>query len=96
MNFDVDVEDIARYLLDIFEKRSICQQEYDEDDYIDEDEEAESESALIGAAADLVAALCEAIGEGFSSYFDVFLPLIAKYYVSVRRETTAFKFSSSY
>ncbi|KAI7878296.1 ARM repeat-containing protein [Lichtheimia hyalospora FSU 10163] len=74
------VEDIARYLLDIFEKRSICQQEYDEDDYIDEDEEAESESALIGAAADLVAALCETIGEGFSSYFDVFLPLIAKYY----------------
>lgn len=82
-------------MLDIFEKRSICQQEYDEDDYIDEDEEAESESALIGAAADLVAALCEAIGEGFSSYFDVFLPLIAKYYVSALQNTATFKYSLS-
>lgn len=50
---------------------------------MDEDEEAESESMLIAAAADLVAALCEAIGENYVQYFDVFLPLIAKNYVSV-------------
>ncbi|KAI8882389.1 ARM repeat-containing protein [Backusella circina FSU 941] len=74
------VEEISRNVLDIFEKRSICQQAYDEDDFVDEEEEAESESLLIGAAGDLVAALCETIGEGYSSYFDVFMPLIAKYY----------------
>ncbi|KAI9310977.1 armadillo-type protein [Dichotomocladium elegans] len=74
------VEEIARNLLEIFEKRSMCQIGDEDDDYADEDEEAESESLLISAAADLVAMLCEAIGEGFSSYFDVFLPLIAKYY----------------
>ncbi|KAI8137212.1 armadillo-type protein [Fennellomyces sp. T-0311] len=75
-----NVEDIARNLLDIFEKRSICQQDYDDDDFVDEDEEAESESILIGGAADLVAALCGVIGESFSSFFDIFLPLISKYY----------------
>ena len=76
------MEEIARNLLEIFEKRSVCQQAYDDEDFVDEDEEAESESLLIGSAADLVAALCGAIGESFSSYFDVFLPLISKYYVS--------------
>ncbi|KAG1647193.1 hypothetical protein G6F44_000087 [Rhizopus delemar] len=74
------LEEISRNVLDIFEKRSLCQQSYEEDDYVDEEEEAESESLLIGAAGDLVATLCEVIGEGYSSYFDVFLPLIAKYY----------------
>ncbi|KAI8097132.1 armadillo-type protein [Halteromyces radiatus] len=74
------VEEISRHVLDIFEKKSVCQQAFDEEDFVDEDEEAESESLLIGAAADLVAVLCEVIGEGYSSYFDVFLPLISKYY----------------
>lgn len=77
------MEDISRNVLDIFEKKSVCQQAYDDEDLVDEDEEAESESLLIGAAADLVAALCEVLGEGYSSYFDVFLPLISKYYVSL-------------
>lgn len=83
----IDVEDIARRLLEIFEKRSMCQQVEDDDELVDEDEEAESESLLIGAAADLVGALCKAIGEGFSSYCDVFLPLISKYYVSRWRKS---------
>lgn len=70
-------------ILEIFEKRSACQETYDVEDFVDEDEEAESESMLIAAAGDFVAALCEAIGEGYVQYFDVFLPLIAKNYVSV-------------
>ncbi|KAI8075033.1 armadillo-type protein [Gongronella butleri] len=76
------LDDVAKHLLEIFEKKSMCQQEDDDDDgyAVDEDEEAESESLLISAAADLVAALCEVMGEGFSQYFDVFLPLISKYY----------------
>ncbi|KAI8069064.1 armadillo-type protein [Gilbertella persicaria] len=74
------VEEISRNILDIFEKRSICQQSYDDDDFVDEEEEAESESLLISAAGDLVATICETVGEGYSSYFDVFMPLIAKYY----------------
>ncbi|KAF7724391.1 hypothetical protein EC973_001116 [Apophysomyces ossiformis] len=74
------VDEIAEMILQVFEKRSICQQAYDDEDYVDEDEEAESESLLIGAVADLVAAFCEVLGEQFSSYFNVFLPLISKYY----------------
>ncbi|KAI7861966.1 armadillo-type protein [Spinellus fusiger] len=81
------LEDITRNLLEIFEKRSLCQQNFDDEDFVDEDEEAQSESLLIGAAADLVAALCEVVGEGFSSYFDVFLPLIAKYYKKTKSST---------
>ncbi|CAO0791186.1 unnamed protein product [Mucor circinelloides] len=74
------IEEISRNILDIFEKRSICQQSYDEEDFVDEEEEAESESLLINAAGDLVATICETVGESYSSYFDVFMPLIAKYY----------------
>ncbi|KAI9485167.1 MAG: armadillo-type protein [Benjaminiella poitrasii] len=74
------VEEISRNVLEIFEKRSICQQSYDDDDFVDEEEEAESESLLIGAAGDLIATICETVGESYSSYFDVFMPLIAKYY----------------
>ncbi|KAL0079053.1 armadillo-type protein [Phycomyces blakesleeanus] len=81
------LENTTRNVLDIFEKRSLCQQSFDDEDFIDEDEEAQSESLLIGAAADLVASLCETIGEGFSSYFDVFLPLIAKYYKKTKAST---------
>ncbi|CEP12868.1 hypothetical protein [Parasitella parasitica] len=74
------IEEISRNLLDIFEKRSICQQNYDDEDFVDEEEEAESESLLITATGDLVATICETVGESYSSYFDVFMPLISKYY----------------
>ncbi|KAI8639975.1 armadillo-type protein [Parasitella parasitica] len=74
------VEEISRNLLDIFEKKSFCQQSYNDEDFVDEEEEAESESLLITAAGDLVATICETVGESYSSYFDVFMPLIAKYY----------------
>ncbi|KAI8150043.1 armadillo-type protein [Fennellomyces sp. T-0311] len=78
------VEEISDNILQIFEKRSTCQETYDVEDVVDEDEEAESESLLIAAAADLVAALCETIGQGYLSYFNVFLPLIAKYYKATK------------
>ncbi|KAI8331553.1 armadillo-type protein [Chlamydoabsidia padenii] len=80
------VEEISQNILDVFEKKSECQQAFDEEDFVDEDEEAESESVLVGAAADLVAAFCEVIGDGYSSYFDVFLPLISKYYTKSSSE----------
>ena len=79
----IDVEEISDHILEIFEKRSTCQETYDVEDVVDEDEEAESESLLIAAAADLVAALCETIGQGYVSYFNAFLPQIAKYYASI-------------
>ncbi|KAI9245388.1 armadillo-type protein [Phascolomyces articulosus] len=78
------VQDISDHILEIFEKRSTCQETYDVEDVVDEDEEAESESLLIAAAADLVAALCETIGQGYMSFFNVFLPLITKYYKSTK------------
>lgn len=62
----------------------MCQQSSDEEDeYVDEDDEGSAESILIGAACDLVSALCETLGDNFSSYFDVFMPLISSYYVNI-------------
>lgn len=79
-----DVDPICNYLLEIFEKKAICQQENDDEDgLIDEDEQAEFESLLISAASDLIAALAVAMGDSFVRFFDVFLPHISKYYVSI-------------
>ncbi|ORX55218.1 ARM repeat-containing protein [Hesseltinella vesiculosa] len=78
------LDEVAQLCLNIFEKKSVCQQDFDDEDYVDEEEEAESEQLLISATSDLVVALCEVIGENFSSYFDIFLPLIAKYYKKTR------------
>lgn len=74
------LEDIAENLLEIFQKKSICQQSFDDGDYDEEDDDLESESLLISSAGDLVAALCETVGPNFSNYFKVYLPLITKYY----------------
>lgn len=81
----LDVDPICQHLLEIFEKRALCQQEdEDEDGLIDEDEQAEYESMLVGSASDLVGALAQAIGEGFAQYFNVFLPHISKFYKKTR------------
>ncbi|OBZ90920.1 putative importin subunit beta-4 [Choanephora cucurbitarum] len=74
------LEDVAQNLLEIFQKKSICQQSFDDGDYDEEDDEIESESLLITSAGDLVAALCEVVGPSFNKYFEVYLPLICKYY----------------
>ncbi|CAO3697035.1 unnamed protein product [Umbelopsis ramanniana] len=75
------VDPICQHLLEIFEKRALCQQEDEvEDGLVDEDEQAEYESMLVGSASDLVGALAQAIGEGFSNYFNGFLPHISKFY----------------
>ncbi|KAI9354912.1 armadillo-type protein [Pilaira anomala] len=74
------LEDIAHNLLEIFEKKSICQQGFEDGDYDEEDDDLESESILISSAGDLVAALCETVGPNFAKYFEVYMPLIVKYY----------------
>jgi hypothetical protein len=81
------LEDIAQNLLEVFEKKSICQQAYDDGDYDEEEDDLESESLLISSAGDLVAALCETVGPNFSNYFKVYLPLIAKYYKPTKTQT---------
>ncbi|RCH94783.1 hypothetical protein CU098_000953 [Rhizopus stolonifer] len=74
------LEDIAQNLLEIFQKKSVCQMAFDDGDYEEEEDEIESESLLITSAGDLVAALCEVVGPSFHKYFEVYLPLIIKYY----------------
>ncbi|KAI8973597.1 armadillo-type protein [Mycotypha africana] len=81
------LDDIAQNLLEIFQKKSLCQQAFDDGDFDDEDDDLESESVLITSAGDLVAALCETVGPHFYKYFEVYLPLILKYYKPTKSQT---------
>ncbi|KAJ2611917.1 hypothetical protein EV177_003259, partial [Coemansia sp. RSA 1804] len=77
-------EDISKHLLEIFEKKALCQTAdlEDEDDRTgeeDEDELAEHDSLLIGAAADCVAEFAEVFADAFEPIMDTFLPHIAGY-----------------
>lgn len=82
-----NLEGIAHNLLEIFQKKSICQQAFDDGDYDEEDDDLESESLLITSAGDLVAALCETVGPDFVKYFEVYMPLICKYYKATKTQT---------
>ncbi|CEP13770.1 hypothetical protein [Parasitella parasitica] len=81
------LEDISGNLLEIFQKKSVCQQAFDDGDYEEEDDELESESLLITSAGDLVAALCETVGPNFVNYFAVYMPLISKYYKPTKTQS---------
>ncbi|KAG1056451.1 hypothetical protein G6F43_001668 [Rhizopus delemar] len=81
------LEDVCNYLLEIYQKKSVCQQAFDDDDDEYEEEDLESETMLISSASDLVAALCEAVGPNFSSSFEVYLPYILKYYKPTKSST---------
>ncbi|KAJ1997566.1 hypothetical protein H4R26_005787, partial [Coemansia thaxteri] len=78
----VDAQGISKHLLEIFEKRALCQTadiDDDEDAEQDEDELAELDSLLIGAAADCVAEFAEVFGDAFEPMLDTFLPHITGY-----------------
>ncbi|KAG0800838.1 hypothetical protein G6F22_001835 [Rhizopus arrhizus] len=81
------LEDVCNYLLEIYQKKSVCQQAFDDDDEYEEEEDLESETMLISSTSDLVAALCEAVGPNFSSSFEVYLPYILKYYTPTKSST---------
>ncbi|TIB06359.1 hypothetical protein E3P96_00536 [Wallemia ichthyophaga] len=78
---DGRVENVCNSTAEILNGKSLCQQDPDQDDELEEDvENAEYESVLIQAAGDLVGALATSIGQQFSGPFGTFLPLIAKFY----------------
>ncbi|KAK4518253.1 uncharacterized protein ATC70_001605 [Mucor velutinosus] len=81
------LEDISENLLEIFQKKSICQQAFDDGDYDEEDDDLESESLLITSAGDLVAVLCETVGPNYANYFAVYMPLISKYYKPTKTQS---------
>ncbi|KAJ2340023.1 hypothetical protein GGH91_004302, partial [Coemansia sp. RSA 2671] len=75
-------QDISNNLLEIFEKKALCQTaDYDDEDdeEQDEDELAELDSLLIGATADCVAEFAEVFGDAFETILDTFLPHITGY-----------------
>ncbi|KAG0766238.1 hypothetical protein G6F33_004240 [Rhizopus arrhizus] len=81
------LEDVCNNLLEIYQKKSLCQQAFEEGDVDEEEEDLESEALLISSAGDLVAALCETVGPNFTPSFEIYLPFILKYYKPTKGQT---------
>ncbi|KAI9254656.1 armadillo-type protein [Sporodiniella umbellata] len=81
------LQDICNNLLEIYQKKSLCQLAFEDGDVDEEEEDLETEALLISSAGDLVAALCETVGPNFTTSFEVYLPFILKYYKPTKSQT---------
>lgn len=79
-----EIDQVCSIAMQVLEQKALCQQDPDQDESDEAfDDQAEYDSVLISSAGDLVAALAGAIGADFVQAFRAFLPLIAKFYVSL-------------
>lgn len=82
-NICVELENISNIAVQILEQKALCQQDPDQDESDEPlEDQAEFDSVLISSAGDLVAALANVLGSDFAPAFQIFFPLISKYYVS--------------
>ncbi|TPX62738.1 hypothetical protein SpCBS45565_g06960 [Spizellomyces sp. 'palustris'] len=91
-------QSLAELVLLVLQKEHKCQLDVELDDEMsdgsalrrtpqrveEDDEQAEYDAVLISSACDLVGAMANALGAGFSVYFQQLFPLIAKYYKKSR------------
>jgi len=81
--------ELATCLQALLTKQALCQtQDVDEETNeegatLDEEEEAEIDALLIDAVADTISAMATVMQANFTPYFQVFFPLISKYYVRI-------------
>jgi hypothetical protein len=81
-------QSLANYLLQLYERKAPCQQEWEDDEQeLDEAELAEYYGYLMESVNELVSAMAQAMGPSFSNYLKVFLPRIMAYYDPVRRDS---------
>ncbi|KAL4258626.1 Armadillo-like helical [Pleurotus pulmonarius] len=79
------LEEVCNIAVQVLEQKAFCQQDPDQDAEEEAPEDqAEYDSVLISSAGDLVSALANTIGGGFSQAFGTFFPLISKYYKKSR------------
>ncbi|KAJ7224327.1 armadillo-type protein [Mycena pura] len=79
------LEEISRVAMEILDQKAECQKDPDQDqDEEAPEDQAEYETVLIGSAADIVAAMANALGADFAPAFSAFYPLITKYYKKSR------------
>lgn len=82
LNAALDLDQIFELVTTVLEQKAVCQMDPDQEETDDQPEDqAEEDSMLISAAADVVAALASVLGEQFTEPFKKFFPMIAKYYV---------------
>ncbi|KAJ8521728.1 hypothetical protein ONZ45_g1611 [Pleurotus djamor] len=79
------LDEVCNIAIQILEQKAFCQQDPDQDSEEEAPEDqAEYDSVLISSAGDLVSALANTIGSDFDKAFNVFFPLISKYYKKSR------------
>lgn len=82
------LDEVATFAIEILEKKSLCQQDPDQDDNPDVDaDSSEYEAALVSNAADVFGALASVLGPDFAQAFGQVLPLISKYSEPQRTNT---------
>ncbi|ORX93243.1 ARM repeat-containing protein [Basidiobolus meristosporus CBS 931.73] len=80
-----NLDAIATHILQVLEKKALCQMDQeDEDGLLDEEEQAEHDALLISAASDVIGALSQTVGPEFLQYARVFIPHMKKYYKKSR------------
>ena len=81
--YSIGVDEISNIAIQILEQKALCQQDPDQDEDDEPlDDQAEYDSVLISSAGDLIAALANVLGYDFTRAFQMFFPLISKFYVS--------------
>eukprot|EP00158_Paraphelidium_tribonemae_P006575 Partr_v1_DN27885_c0_g1_i2_m23354 putative importin len=74
------MEPLCQHILTLLQKKAVCQIEFDEEDAGEDEDLAEFDALLISTTVDLVGTLSQACGEAFAPAFQMFWPLIGKYY----------------
>jgi len=78
------LEPIAKFCLDVYEKKALCQDDDEDDETLDEEEQAQQDSLLMGGISDLIASLAMAVGPSFNTFFQAFYPHIKKLFKPTR------------
>ncbi|KAJ1928639.1 hypothetical protein IWQ60_001844 [Tieghemiomyces parasiticus] len=77
---EANLTQLCNELGELLQKKAPCQEDdADEDNALDEEGQEKRDALLTGGAADVVSALCLALGPAFASYFAVFVPFITGY-----------------
>ncbi|EEB08505.1 karyopherin Kap123 [Schizosaccharomyces japonicus yFS275] len=85
-----DYERLCEVILEVLQKQHMVQagdafdDDFEEEDVVqgEDDEDTEQDALLIDSASDVIIALSMALGADFANSFKIFLPHVAKYYMS--------------
>eukprot|EP00755_Sulcionema_specki_P013257 Sspe_Gene.53549::Locus_29587_Transcript_1_1_Confidence_1.000_Length_3340::g.53549::m.53549/K20221/IPO4, RANBP4; importin-4 len=84
------IEPLIEEILDLLQKKAMCQLTEDDDDGDADDDEEDHDQALIDTVFEMIEKLCLAYGESFYPMFTTLLPHIRKYLKPARPDSDHF------